>query len=35
MRLLYKAAIVTVGGRDIGRACAVKRASEGTNVAVN
>ncbi|NOD61743.1 MULTISPECIES: SDR family NAD(P)-dependent oxidoreductase [unclassified Ruegeria] len=35
MRLQEKTAIVTGGGRDIGRACAVKLASEGVNVAVN
>ncbi|GAA6162003.1 SDR family NAD(P)-dependent oxidoreductase [Ruegeria sp. HU-ET01832] len=35
MRLKGKTAIVTGGGRDIGRACAVKLASEGVNVAVN
>ncbi|UWR03991.1 3-oxoacyl-ACP reductase FabG [Ruegeria conchae] len=35
MRLQGKTAIVTGGGRDIGRACAVKLASEGMNVAVN
>ncbi|NOD97591.1 glucose 1-dehydrogenase [Ruegeria sp. HKCCD6228] len=35
MRLQGKTAIVTGGGRDIGRACAVKLASEGVNVAVN
>ncbi|RLK07908.1 SDR family NAD(P)-dependent oxidoreductase [Ruegeria conchae] len=35
MRLQGKTAIVTGGGRDIGRACAVKLAAEGVNVAVN
>ncbi|GAB5438972.1 SDR family NAD(P)-dependent oxidoreductase [Falsiruegeria mediterranea] len=35
MRLQGKTAIVTGGGRDIGRACAVKLASEGVNVALN
>lgn len=35
MRLQGKTAIVTGGGRDIGRACAVKLASEGVKVAVN
>ena len=35
MRLRDKTAIVTGGGRDIGRACAIKLASEGANVAIN
>jgi 3-oxoacyl-[acyl-carrier protein] reductase len=35
MKLAGKTAIVTGGGRDIGRACAVKLASEGANVAIN
>ncbi|TKA97394.1 glucose 1-dehydrogenase [Cereibacter changlensis] len=35
MKLAGKTAIITGGGRDIGRACAVKLASEGANVAVN
>ena len=35
MKLQGKTAIVTGGGRDIGRACAVKLASEGANVVVN
>ncbi|MEV8466401.1 3-oxoacyl-ACP reductase family protein [Fluviibacterium sp. DFM31] len=35
MKLQSKTAIVTGGGRDIGRACAVKLASEGANVAIN
>jgi 3-oxoacyl-[acyl-carrier protein] reductase len=35
MRLKDKTAIVTGGGRDIGRACAVKLAQEGANVAIN
>ncbi|WP_424930288.1 SDR family NAD(P)-dependent oxidoreductase [Amaricoccus tamworthensis] len=35
MKLQGKTAIVTGGGRDIGRACAVKLASEGANVAIN
>ncbi len=35
MRLQGRTAIVTGGGRDIGRACAVKLASEGVNVALN
>lgn len=35
MKFKGKTAIVTGGGRDIGRACAVKLASEGANVAIN
>lgn len=35
MRLQGKTAIITGGGRDIGRACAVKLAEEGANVAIN
>lgn len=35
MKLQGKTAIVTGGGRDIGRACAVKLAAEGANVAIN
>lgn len=35
MKLQGKTAIVTGGGRDIGRACALKLASEGANVAIN
>lgn len=35
MKLKGKTAIVTGGGRDIGRACALKLASEGANVAIN
>lgn len=35
MKLAGKTAIITGGGRDIGRACAVKLASEGANVAIN
>ncbi|MBU2326541.1 MAG: glucose 1-dehydrogenase [Alphaproteobacteria bacterium] len=35
MKLQGKTAIVTGGGRDLGRACAVKLASEGANVAIN
>ena len=35
MKLEGKTAIVTGGGRDIGRAVAVKLASEGANIAIN
>lgn len=35
MKLEGKTAIVTGGGRDIGRGCAIKLASEGANVAIN
>ena len=35
MKLSGKTAIVTGGGRDIGRACAIKLANEGANVAIN
>lgn len=35
MKLRGKTAIVTGGGRDIGRACALKLADEGANVAIN
>ncbi len=35
MKLAGKTAIVTGGGRDIGRAIALKLASEGANVAIN
>lgn len=35
MRFKGKTAIVTGGGRDIGRGCAVKLAAEGANVAIN
>jgi 3-oxoacyl-[acyl-carrier protein] reductase len=35
MKLQGKTAIVTGGGRDIGRACAMRLAAEGTNVAIN
>ncbi|NEX46543.1 SDR family NAD(P)-dependent oxidoreductase [Pseudotabrizicola algicola] len=35
MKLRGKTAIVTGGGRDIGRACAIKLASEGANVVIN
>ena len=35
MKLDGKTVIITGGGRDIGRACALKMASEGANVAIN
>lgn len=35
MKLQGKTAIVTGGGRDIGRACALALAAEGANVAIN
>ncbi|QPM92411.1 SDR family NAD(P)-dependent oxidoreductase [Pseudooceanicola algae] len=35
MKLQGKTAIITGGGRDIGRACAVRLAQEGANVAIN
>lgn len=35
MNLSGKTAIVTGGGRDIGRACAMRLASEGANIAIN
>ena len=35
MKLKNKTAIVTGGGRDIGRACAMRLAAEGANVAIN
>lgn len=35
MKLNGKTAIVTGGGRDIGRACALRMASEGAKVAIN
>jgi len=35
MKLKGKTAIVTGGGRDIGRACAIRLAAEGANVAIN
>ena len=35
MDLTNKTAIVTGGGRDIGRACAMRLAKEGANVAIN
>jgi 3-oxoacyl-[acyl-carrier protein] reductase len=35
MKLAGKTAIITGGGRDIGRAIALKLASEGANVAIN
>ena len=35
MKLKNKTAIVTGGGRDIGRACAMRLSAEGANVAIN
>ena len=35
MNLSNKTAIITGGGRDIGRACAMRLAEEGANVAIN
>lgn len=35
MKLAGKTAIITGGGRDIGRACALKLASEGANIVIN
>lgn len=35
MKFRGKTAIVTGGGRDIGRACAIRLAAEGANVAIN
>jgi len=35
MKLQGQSAIVTGGGRDIGRACALRLAQEGANVAIN
>jgi len=35
MKLKGKTAIITGGGRDIGRACAMRLAEEGANVAIN
>lgn len=35
MKLAGKTAIITGGGRDIGRACAIRLAQEGANVAIN
>ena len=35
MKLAGKTAIITGGGRDIGRACAIRLAEEGANIAIN
>jgi len=35
MKLQGKTTIITGGGRDIGRACALKLAAEGSNIAIN
>ncbi|WP_281856710.1 SDR family NAD(P)-dependent oxidoreductase [Litoreibacter halocynthiae] len=35
MKFAGKTAIITGGGRDIGRACAIRLAEEGANVAIN
>jgi len=35
MKLKGKTVIVTGGGRDIGRACAMRLAAEGANVVIN
>lgn len=35
MKLAGKTAVITGGGRDIGRACAMRLAAEGANIAIN